>query len=126
MGAGGIYRSMGRARAFTAKVVMLRGKPTGQVGTFSLETTSQSKLLREAGGKFQEWRAPFASCVAKAQIAGEIDSAFDPTDLAEFLLASLEGAILRMKVGRGPAALDRFKNIIFQTVFKESKNESPL
>ena len=105
---------------------MLRGKPTGQVGTFSLETTSQSKLLREAGGKFQEWRAPFASCIAEAQIAGEIDSTFDPTDLAEFLLASLEGAILRMKVGRGPAALDRFKNIIFQTVFKESKNESSL
>jgi hypothetical protein len=48
--------------------------------------------LREAGGNFQEWRAPFASCIAEAQIAGEIDSTFDPTDLAEFLLASLEGA----------------------------------
>jgi hypothetical protein len=24
------------------------------------------------------------------------------------------------------AALDRFKNIVFQTIFKESKNESPL
>jgi hypothetical protein len=24
------------------------------------------------------------------------------------------------------AALDRFKNIVFQTLFKESKNESPL
>jgi TetR/AcrR family transcriptional repressor of nem operon len=47
-------------------------------------------------------------------------------DLAEFLLASWEGAILRMKVERGPAALERFKSIVFQTVFKESKNESPL
>src|SRR5258706_14843868 len=82
---------MGRARAFTAKVVMPRGKPTGQVGTFNHETTSQSKLLREAGGKFPEWRAPFASCIAGAQIAGEIDSTFDPADLAEFLPASLEG-----------------------------------
>ena len=51
----------------------------------------------------------------------EIDSTFDPMDLAEFLLASWEGAILRMKVERGPAALDRFKNIVFQTVFKEQK-----
>jgi TetR/AcrR family transcriptional repressor of nem operon len=100
---------------------MLRGKPTGQVGTFSLETTSQSKLLREAGRNFQEWRAPFASCIAEAQIAGEIDSTFDPTDLAEFLLASLEGTILRMKARTRAAALDRFKNIIFQTVFEESK-----
>jgi hypothetical protein len=31
-----------------------------------------------------------------------------------------------MKVERGPAALERFKSIVFQTVFKESKNESPL
>ena len=55
----------------------------------------------------------------------EIDSTFDPMGLAEFLLASWEGAILRMKVERGPAALDRFKKIVFQTIFKESENESP-
>jgi len=52
---------------------------------------------------------------------GEIDATFDPMDLAEFLLASWEGAILRMKVERGPAALERFKTIAFQTVFKEQK-----
>ena len=70
---------------------------------------------------FQEWRVPFAACIAEAQSAGEIDSTFAPTDLAEFLLASWEGAILRMKVERGPAALERFKKIVFQTVFKEQK-----
>lgn len=79
------------------------------IGDFSLETTSQSKLLRQRlEAIFQEWRAPFASCIAEAQAIGEIDSTFDPMDLAEFLLASWEGAILRMKVERGPAALDRF------------------
>jgi TetR/AcrR family transcriptional repressor of nem operon len=92
------------------------------IGDFSLETTSQSELLRERlEAIFQEWRAPFASCIAEAQAGGEIDSTFDPLDLAEFLLASWEGAILRMKVERGPAALDRFKNIVFQTIFKERK-----
>ena len=97
------------------------------IGDFSIETTSQSKLLRQRlEAIFQEWRAPFASCIAEAQAIGEIDSTFDPIDLAEFLLSSWEGAILRMKVDRGPAALDRFKNIIFQTIFKESKNEDSL
>jgi TetR/AcrR family transcriptional regulator, transcriptional repressor for nem operon len=92
------------------------------IGDFSLETTSQSKLLRQRlEAIFQEWRAPFASCIAEAQTIGEIDSTFDPMDLAEFLLASWEGAILRMKVERSPAALERFKNIAFQTVFKEQK-----
>jgi TetR/AcrR family transcriptional regulator, transcriptional repressor for nem operon len=91
------------------------------IGDFSLEA-SQSELLRgRLEAIFQEWRTPFAECIAEAQTAGEIDSAFDPMDLAEFLLASWEGAILRMKVERGPAALDRFKNILFQTLFKEPK-----
>jgi TetR/AcrR family transcriptional repressor of nem operon len=92
------------------------------IGDFSLETTSQSKLLRQRlEAIFHEWRAPFASCIAEAQAIGEIDSTFDPIDLAEFLLASWEGAILRMKVERGPAALERFKKIVFRTVFKEQK-----
>ena len=92
------------------------------IGDFSLETTSHSKLLRHRlQAIFQEWRTPFATCIAEAQAAGEIDSSFDPTDLAEFLLASWEGAILRMKVERGPAPLERFRKIVFQTVFKEQK-----
>jgi TetR/AcrR family transcriptional repressor of nem operon len=92
------------------------------IGDFSIETVSQSKVLRRRlEAIFEEWRAPFASCIAEGQKAGEIDATFDPMDLAEFLLASWEGAILRMKVERGPAALERFRKIIFQTIFKGHK-----
>jgi TetR/AcrR family transcriptional regulator, transcriptional repressor for nem operon len=92
------------------------------IGDFSLETTSLSKAWRQRlEAIFQEWRAPFATCIAEAQALGEIDATFDALDLAEFLLSSWEGAILRMKVERGPAALGRFRKIIFQTVFKEQK-----
>jgi TetR/AcrR family transcriptional regulator, transcriptional repressor for nem operon len=92
------------------------------IGDFSLETTSQSKLLRRRlEAIFREWRAPFASCIAEAQSIGDIDATFEPMDLAEFFLASWEGAILRMKVERGPAALERFKKIVFETVFTEQK-----
>jgi TetR/AcrR family transcriptional regulator, transcriptional repressor for nem operon len=89
------------------------------IGDLSLEASSHSKRLRDRlDAIFQEWRAPFASCIAEAQSAGEIDAQFDATELAEFLLASWEGAILRMKVERRPAALERFKTIVFETVFK--------
>jgi TetR/AcrR family transcriptional regulator, transcriptional repressor for nem operon len=92
------------------------------IGDLSLEASLQSKLLRRRLEEiFREWRAPFAQCIAEAQAAGEIDSKFKPIDLAEFLLASWEGAILRMKVDGGPAALNRFKNIVFETVFKEKE-----
>ena len=89
------------------------------IGDFSLQASSHSNLLRKRlDAIFKEWRALFASCIAAAQWAGEVDSDFDAEDLAEFLLASWEGAILRMKVERSPAALERFKTIAFKTVFK--------
>jgi TetR/AcrR family transcriptional repressor of nem operon len=92
------------------------------IGDFSIQVTSHSKLLRKRlNSIFQEWRALFASCIAAAQSSGEVDSQFDATELAEFLLASWEGAILRMKVERSPAPLERFKTITFETVFKQPR-----
>src|SRR5256884_906467 len=90
------------------------------IGDFSLQVSSHSRLLRKRlDSIFREWRTLFASCIAAAQSASEVDSHFDATELAEFLLASWEGAILRMKVERSPAALERFKTIVFKTVFKK-------
>jgi TetR/AcrR family transcriptional repressor of nem operon len=90
------------------------------IGDLSLEASSSSELLRTRLAEiFQDWKAPFAACIAEAQLAGEIATDFDPADLAEFLLASWQGAILRMKVERSPVALERFKTIAFATVFKE-------
>jgi TetR/AcrR family transcriptional repressor of nem operon len=90
------------------------------IGDFSLQASSESKVLRKhLDIIFREWRIPFAKCIAQAQAAGEIDSRFAATELAEFFLASWEGAILRMRVERGPAALERFKEIMFETVFRE-------
>lgn len=91
------------------------------IGDLSLEAPGQSEPLRaRLAAIYEEWRGPFADCIAEAQAVGEIAATFDPTDLAEFLLASWQGAILRMKVERGPAPLERFKTIAFATVFKEA------
>lgn len=90
------------------------------IGDFSLEASPHSEMLRARLAEiFLEWRAPFAACIAEAQAAGEIASAFAPDDLADFLLSSWEGAILRMKVARTAEPLERFKRIAFATVFKE-------
>src|SRR5947207_7882021 len=86
------------------------------IGDLSLETSSQSKRLRaRLDAIFQEWRTLFASCIAAAQSAGEVDSTLDATELAEFLLAYWEGAILRMKVEQVPAALERSKTLAVET-----------
>ena len=90
------------------------------IGDFSLEAAAQSETLRARLGEiFAEWRAPFAACIAEGQAMGEIDGAFAPEELAEFLLSSWEGAILRMKVERNAEPLERFKRIAFATTFRD-------
>jgi TetR/AcrR family transcriptional repressor of nem operon len=90
------------------------------IGDFSLEAAPQSEMLRaRLANIFIEWRTPFAACIAEGQATGEIGAAFAPEELAEFLLSSWEGAILRMKVARNAEPLERFKRIVFATVFKE-------
>jgi TetR/AcrR family transcriptional regulator, transcriptional repressor for nem operon len=90
------------------------------IGDFSLEAAPQSEMLRtRLAAIFAEWRSSFAACIAEGQAAGEIAGTFAPKDLAEFLLSSWEGAILRMKVERNAEPLERFKRIVFATMFKE-------
>ncbi len=92
------------------------------IGDFSLEAAPQSEMLRTRLREiFAEWRAPFAACIAEGQAAGEISGTFAPHDLADFLLSSWEGAILRMKVERDAEPLERFKRIVFMTIFKEPR-----
>src|SRR5262245_4326641 len=90
------------------------------IGDLSLEASGRSDFLRtQLEAIFAEWRVPFAVCIREAQASGEISADFDPEELAEFLLASWQGAMLRMKVERSGAALERFKKIAFHTVFRE-------
>jgi TetR/AcrR family transcriptional repressor of nem operon len=104
----------------TGKLAAAEWKRGCLIGDFSLETTQRSEALRERLAYiFDEWRALFAVCIAEGQAAGEIPTEFSAQDLAEFLLASWQGAILRMKVERSGAPLERFKTIAFTTVFKE-------
>jgi TetR/AcrR family transcriptional repressor of nem operon len=92
------------------------------IGDFSLEAAPQSEMLRTRLAEiFAEWRAPFAACIAEGQATGEIAATFASEELAEFLLSSWEGAILRMKVARNAEPLERFKRIVFSAVFKEPR-----
>ncbi len=95
------------------------------IGDFSLEAAPQSELLRERlSAIFAEWRALFANCIAEGQATGQIERTFDAAELADFLLSSWEGAILRMKVERNSEPLERFKRIVFATILEERRRET--
>jgi len=93
------------------------------IGNLSLETAPHSEQLREQlAAIFLRWRAPFAACIAEGQARAEITRSFSADDLADFLLTGWQGAILRMKVDRSRAPLERFKSIVFATVFGGSSS----
>ncbi len=88
------------------------------IGNLSLETATHSELLRSRLAEtFEQWRMPFATCIAEGQERGEITSKFRAEELADFFLSGWHGAMLRMKVSRSPEPLEHFKNVVFHTLF---------
>jgi TetR/AcrR family transcriptional repressor of nem operon len=91
------------------------------IGNLSLESAEHSELLRGRLAEiFGAWRQPFADCLDEAAEAGQVHLDLPALDLADFLLASWQGALLRMKVERSPDPLERFKRIVFSTVLRRS------
>lgn len=90
------------------------------IGDLSAEMPGHSEDFRARLAEiYAIWRQPFARCIQAAQAEGRIAADFAPGDLADFLLSSWQGAMLRMKVERDPRPLEIFKKIAFATVFKE-------
>lgn len=87
------------------------------LGNFGIETAGSSELLRTRLVEiFAQWKQPFAAAMRDASACGEIAPGLDAEDLAEFLLAGWQGAIMRMKVDRSPEPLQRFRRVVDQTV----------
>ncbi len=93
-----------------------KGCPIGNLGQ---ELADQSEAFRSTIEEIlTEWRGRFAECLQQAQDAGEIPSHLDPQVLAEFILSSWEGAILRAKVTKNTAPLQVFIKLVFEQTLK--------
>ncbi len=91
------------------------------IGNMSLEAAEHSEAIRARLAEiFSRWRRPFARCLEEAEAAGRIRLDVPAIDMADYLLASWQGAILRMKVERGPEPLERFQRVTFATVLRAS------
>lgn len=82
------------------------------IGDLSIEAPGHSEPIRaRLSDIYQEWIGRFTEWIAEAQRVGEVTDAFDAHDLADLLITGWEGAILRTKVERSRAPLDRFRAI---------------
>jgi TetR/AcrR family transcriptional repressor of nem operon len=87
------------------------------IGNFSAELAGESRLVRDRlAGVFAAWTQMLAGCIREAQAAGELRAALDPDSIGAFLIDAYEGAVLRTKVDRSPAALRRFEAVVFSTI----------
>jgi len=87
------------------------------IGNFSNELADQSRLIRDRlSSNFAAWSRPIETCIRDGQKAGEISRDMDARVLADFLLNSLEGAMLRTKVEKDSSALDHFIALVFSRV----------
>jgi TetR/AcrR family transcriptional regulator, transcriptional repressor for nem operon len=83
----------------------------------ALEAAEHSESIRQRLIEmFAEWTPPFAEAIRQAQLAGEVKPDLDPDQAGAALLEAWHGAMLRMKIDRSPAPLDRFKQFILPTV----------
>ena len=83
-------------------------------GNLGLEAAEHSEILRRRLGEiFAEWTPPFAQAIRQAQGVGEVRADLDAEEAGAALLEAWHGAMLRMKIERSPAPLDRFKRLIF-------------
>jgi len=86
-------------------------------GNMGLEAAEHSERIRlRLIEIFAEWSPPFAEAIRQAQSAGEIRADLDADEAGAALLDAWHGAMLRMKIERSPAPLDRFKRLIFPTL----------
>lgn len=60
----------------------------------------------------------FTKVLREAQIAGEISETLDPGETAYFIIASWQGALMRMKIVKGPAPLENHRRFIFDYILK--------
>jgi TetR/AcrR family transcriptional repressor of nem operon len=88
-------------------------------GNFSAEAGDHSEAIRRRIGEiFAEVEQSIAYCLKGAVDAGELPEHVDCEEVAWFVLASLQGAILLAKAQRSPAPVERLTHILFSSILR--------
>jgi TetR/AcrR family transcriptional regulator, transcriptional repressor for nem operon len=90
------------------------------IGNFSVEASEHSEIIRHRVVEiFEEMQQSVSYCLRAAVKTGELSPTAECDELAGFVVASLQGAILRSKAERSSVPIERFKKIIFSTLLSD-------
>jgi TetR/AcrR family transcriptional regulator, transcriptional repressor for nem operon len=92
------------------------------IGNLSLEMADHSRLIqKELHTAFFSWRKAVAHVLREAIDRGDLDKSNNPDELADFLVNSYEGAMLRSKADRSNAPLQLFLDFAFRVLLKSPR-----
>lgn len=87
------------------------------MGNLSLEVADHSTAIRDSlATNFRTWSRLFEACIAEAQHSGAISNRLPASLLAQFVLNSWEGALLRMRADKSDLPLREFTEVIFKSL----------
>ena len=87
------------------------------MGNLAQELSAQNELFRDRLSQiFLDWETMFAECLQSAQQANELDTKLDARNLAEFILAGWQGAILQAKVSKSVEPMENFVAVLFARI----------
>ncbi|MCU1323462.1 MAG: hypothetical protein JWM43_3111 [Acidobacteriaceae bacterium] len=79
------------------------------MGNFAAESDTLPASFRKfINQSFKRWDAAIAGSLTRAQKKGEIDQSHDPEELARYLMASWQGALLLLKNSKSRVPIDDF------------------
>lgn len=88
-------------------------------GNLSQEMANLNSKVKDAlEASFNTLQSYYTTCLQEAQNAGEIDSRFDPEELAYFIFNSWQGALVRAKAEGDIKPLNIFKEMVFVKLLK--------
>jgi TetR/AcrR family transcriptional regulator, transcriptional repressor for nem operon len=110
-----------RLRAFfDATIATIRTHETKHgclIGNFAAEASDHSEVIRKRLSEIlTELRGDIAYCLKAAVKEGELAKNLKVTDIADFIVTGLQGAILVSKVERDLSVAENFKKTLFSTV----------
>jgi TetR/AcrR family transcriptional regulator, transcriptional repressor for nem operon len=87
------------------------------VGNFAAEASDHSEIIRKrVSDIYAELREAVAYCLKAAVKAGELPRNLKISEVADFIVAGLQGSFLVSKVERDLAFAENFKKTLFSTV----------
>jgi TetR/AcrR family transcriptional regulator, transcriptional repressor for nem operon len=88
--------------------------PGCMMGRFSLEIAAESPQLRKRiSASFAHWQRVIAAVVSQAVARKELPRNTDPESLANFVLNSWQGALLRSQAEKSDSPLETFMHYVF-------------